>query len=232
MSRFTSAYSLLIARVSEVNLLVKRARALEKKSPILNSKEINSLCRSSIVLLSSHIEGYVKDLGELALDRIYVKSVDRAKISPRFFYAISRGHFDDLKDTSDPSKIAEKVFKFLNEDLEYWDKSGPFSSALPVDKFLHGFASPSLDKISTFFSRFGYADYKSDLKRHLAADFFSISNMIGNIVSTRNNIAHGDSTAAGTPADIEGMVEFALKFCRATDDAFASWMTIAMCSIR
>lgn len=232
MARYTVAYSSYLNRISEVELLQKKALKLEMVSAIENVNEIKALCRSSIVLLTSHVEGYVKDLAEISLDSIYRRAVPREGMSAKFFHAISKHHFDDLRNTSDPEKLANKIFLFLQEDYHYWQKQGPFTAPIPSDRFLKGFASPSLDKISSFLSRFGYSNLKSDLKSKLGADYHSVSNMIENVVSTRNNIAHGDSLESRTPSDLGQMIALTGKFCRATDDVFAGWASKAICPIR
>ena len=123
MTRYTSTYSSFVARLGEVELLRRDAQKKERVDPVSKSDEINALCRGSVVLLSSHVEAYIKDLGELALEAFYNKSVNRSKFSARFFYHISKDMLDEIQDTSDPEKIATKVFSFLGSDFDYWSKT-------------------------------------------------------------------------------------------------------------
>lgn len=232
MARYTSAYVDFTHRLSEVLLLKQKARNLERKIAVARPQEINALCRSAVVLLSSHIEGYVKDLAEISLDRIYEMKVSRGNISGRFFHSISRDKFDELRDTSDPEKLSEKFFALIESDIKYWDRNGPFQEPVPFERFVKGFASPSVDKIGTFFLRFGYPTYKRDMQRKLGRDYRVTITMIENIVSTRNNIAHGDAIITRTPRDVGDMLELAKSFCLATDDVFAKWFKHNFCTIR
>ena len=75
MARFTVAYSSLLLRLCEVDLLLLKAKKLEVIDPKLHHKEIQALGRSATVLLSAHLEGYIKELGELLLDSLVNKSV-------------------------------------------------------------------------------------------------------------------------------------------------------------
>ena len=65
------------------------------------------------MLLCGHLEAYVKELGEIALESMTLKSIVRTNLSSRFYYHISRDLLDEIEKPSDPEKIAEKVFAFL-----------------------------------------------------------------------------------------------------------------------
>jgi hypothetical protein len=232
MPRYTRAYSEFIARTTEVALLTTRSRRLECKDPIGNAHEINAFCRASVVLLSSHLEGYTKDLGEIALDRIFSRSVDRSKLNLRFFHSLSSSRFSDLRDTKDPDSLAKQMFDFISVEGQLWSTTGPFPTAISIDRFSKGFASPSVDKISSFFGRFGFSDFKRKLGTKLAGDFLVVTNMVENIVAKRNDIAHGDPSATATPSDLLQMLEKSRQFCVATDMVFADWFKVNFCSLR
>jgi hypothetical protein len=71
MSRYTSAYSGFIKRLKEIEALLRLAGQAARARPAPgNAAEVGALCRSGVVLLSSHIEGFVEDLGEVAIAQI------------------------------------------------------------------------------------------------------------------------------------------------------------------
>lgn len=232
MARYTVAYSSFAMRLDEVETLREFALKKERLDPVNLRREINALCRGAIVLLSSHFEAYVKETGELALDSLYEKAVIRNDLAPRFYYHISKDFLDEVKDTSDPDRIAEKVFRFLQSDGAYWSRSGSFSSSLPVERFNKGFSNPAFSKIKKYFNRFGYSDYSRDLSSNLQAQFYPITNMIDHLVDTRNKIAHGDPTASKTPSEVKDMIVMVKKYCAATDSVFATWWKANFCTIR
>src|SRR5271157_1825542 len=133
MARYTTAYSSLLGRLDEVEILRRAATAYEKRDPISLRRDINAFCRGAIILLSAHLEAYIKELGEVALTNIHAKSVPRAGMAAQFFYHLSKDLLDEVQDTSDPVKLATKVFAFVQNDVTYWGRVGPFPQPLPVD---------------------------------------------------------------------------------------------------
>ena len=232
MARYTKAYSAFTERLGEIETLCSLASLREKRDPIGLRKEINALSRSSIVLLSGRLEAYIKELGEIALDSLHAKSVPRTKIPSRLYYHISKDKLNEIRDTSDPEKIAEKVFLFIDEDLLYWSRDTAFPQEIPTYKFNRGFATPTFEKIRGYLKRFGYQEYRSDLKRLLRNKYVSTVNLVDHLVDTRNKIAHGDPQVSKTPSEITSMITTTKIFCRSTDNLFAKWWKNQFCSIR
>ena len=232
MARYTSAYSSFVQRLDEITILLRFSFQKEKADPVNLRNEINALCRGSVVLLSAHLEAYIKEVGELALDSLHQKCVPRSAIASRFFYHVSKRLISEIQETADHDKIADKIFSFIQTDLGFWSRTGPFPSALPTEQFNKGFSNPAYDKIKAYFNRFGYADYQRDLAFILKARYSSSINMVDHLVDTRNKIAHGDTTATKTPAEVRDMVVIIRQYCQATDSAFAKWWGANYCGIR
>lgn len=232
MARYTTAYSSFVARVGEVELLRNAAAQKERQDAVNLRNEINALSRGSIVLLSSHLEAFVKELGELALDSLTHNSISRSTLTDGFFYHLSKDFIDEIKDTSEAEKIGGKIFNFLGSDHALWSKVGPFPIQLPSDRFNKGFSNPSYQKIKSYFNRFGYSTFQRDLSARLRGDFLSVQNMIDHLVDVRNKIAHGDPTATKTPREVRDIVMIVRRFCQVTDSIFATWWKSKYCSIR
>jgi hypothetical protein len=232
MTRYTSAYSSFLLRLKEVDTLLVLAKNLERKNPIVSGTEINALCRGAIVLLSSHVESYIKELGEVTLESIHSKKVPRTNISLQFYYHISKQSIQDIKNTEDYEKIAEKFFQFIQDDLHYWERQGPFPNPLPSEKFNSGFSNPAFKKIKSYLSRFGYDSFKNDLASKLTTKLQATINTVNHLVELRNQIAHGDQYTSKTPSDIKQLLIIIKLFCETTDNIFASWCTQHLCSIR
>ncbi|EDY16125.1 hypothetical protein CfE428DRAFT_6387 [Chthoniobacter flavus Ellin428] len=232
MSKFTSAYISFVSRLNEVEDLRRMAAQKEKADAIANSAQINALCRGAVVLLCSHVEAYVKEVGEVALTHVHGKSVGRDKLVNRLFYHISKAVIDEIKDTEDHDRLAEKCFGFITTETPYWSKVGAFPNPLPVDKFNKGFSNPGFKKISAYFNRFGYDNYKTHLSARLAASYHAVVNMVEHMVDTRNKIAHGNPAATKTPHDLKEMIRLVQIFCRATDLTFGAWCKANLCTIR
>lgn len=232
MARYTSAYSALVVRLGEVETLLRMARGFERKNATRYAQEINALCRGAIVLLSSHIEGYTKEVGELTLAKIYEQSVCRSKISNIVSYHASHDIISGIKDTSDAEKLALKIVTFVERDLSIWEQTGPHPEPISEDRFNKSFSSPSFQKIASYINRFGYSEFKRDLSRTMKGDYLPAKNLIDHIVDIRNKIAHGDPIMSKTPTDLLETIPMVKKFCRTTDDLFAAWCKTNICSIR
>lgn len=233
MARFTRVYSEFISRIDEVSLLRKKAGALERsKRSLLHGPEIRALCRASVVLLSSHIEAYIKELGELVLDSAHQQGTPRGKISPQFFYYVSRERIEGIRSGSQPDSIAKNVQSFIDNDLLFWQGTGALHGPISSSTFNSGFSNPAFQKVKAYFGRFGYTEFRNDFMRVLAHRGNSIETALDSIVNTRNAIAHGDPTATKTPTEVKEMEESAKEFCRVVDQVFASWCRRSLCRIR
>ena len=232
MTRYTSAYSAFNSRVGEVETLRRHARSQEKIDPVKLRNDVNALCRGAIVLLSGHVEAFIRDLGELAIDSMHAKQVPRTNLPSSLFFHISQDIISEVKATNEPARIADKIFAFLQDDLPYWSRTGPFPDPVPTDRFNRGFSNPAFEKIRSYFNRFGYMDYRSDLASRLRARYQPTVNMVDHLVDTRNKIAHGDPNASKTPSEIADMISIMRLFCNATDAVFATWWRANFCAIR
>lgn len=233
MARYTKVYGDFVQRTTEVRLLTSRAAGLERsKNAFKLGKEIDALCRGSVVLLSSHIEGYVKELGESLLDAIYQRKVCRSRIADDVFYHASKERLQPIRDGAGAANISASVFAFLAVDGALWSKSDRFPSPIPAEEFNKGFANPKVEKVRGYIARFGYLAFKRDLYRTLAKDAVSVCAQVDQIVDTRNAIAHGEVSATKTPSEVKDMIAAATAFCRATDVTFAKWCAAEICPIR
>lgn len=233
MPRFTSVYSDFTERLEEVSLLRKRAAALERSSRSLrHGAEIRALCRSAVVLLSSHIEAYVKELGELAIDSAHQRGVQRSRISPNFFYYVSRERIEGIRGSTQPNGIAKSIQEFILHELPHWHGTGPIHGPISSETFNSGFSNPKFDKVKSYFGRFGYDEFRRDFMSSKGARGALLEASIDSIVNTRNSIAHGDPAATKTPAEVREMEDNAKEFCRAVDQIFSEWCKRSLCGIR
>lgn len=233
MPRYTRIYGDFTSRLGEVSLLRKKASALERSArALLHGPEISALCRASVVLLSSHIEAYIKELGEHTLDSAHMQSVPRNKISKKFLYYVSREKIDVIRASTQPESIANSVQSFVDGDILFWQGSGPLHGPISSSTFNSGFSNPKFEKVKSYFGRFDYSDFRKDFMRTLGRRGPLIESSLDSIVDTRNAIAHGDPSATKTPAEVKEMEENAKEFCRTVDQIFSNWCRRSLCRIR
>ena len=115
MAQFTRAYSKLTDRLVEVAVLRRLGASYERRDAIACRKEINALSRGAVVLLCSHLEAYVKELGAVALDSMVAKDIPRTKLASRVYYHISKDLLEEVRSTLDPEKAANKVFAIYRQ---------------------------------------------------------------------------------------------------------------------
>lgn len=233
MSKYTKAYSLFLCRLSEIDAINHVAkqytRRLGKKGDVSTA---NALCRASVVLLSSHIEGYIEDLAEITLHRIVEKAMLKCRLAPKFLYYFSKDLLDELSDTEDPDKIAEKIKEMIRRDADIWSDHPVFIASLPSERFIRYVSNPNYVKIKKFVARFGYNEYDRDLGKALKSNYLPCVNMIDNVVNQRNKIAHGDVRVLPTPKDVSDMQSLVRLFCRTTDTVVSNWFKNSGCIIR
>lgn len=233
MARYSSAYSKFIGRLKEIEALLLIARRLSTTFSIQSSPTyINALCRGGVVLLCSHLEGYIEDLGTLAIERIELNLLAKKSMSSGFRYHLSRDMIDDFSKMTDPTRIAKKIDDFLVRDGHIWDSSSNFVAPLPPQVFVSNFATPRHEDIRRFFARFGFQDFQRSLARRLQGNYDVCRNMVDNIVDQRNKIAHGDQLTAGTPTDLQDMLKYLRLYCRNLDSIVADWFKGKGCPIR
>ena len=233
MARYSAAYSGLIRRLDEISLILALANELSRRGPTSsNSGKINALCRGGIVLLCSHIEGYVEELGSLAIARIEAKRFAKSAITPSFKYHLSRDIIRDIQGMRDPLKVAARVEDLLVRDGHIWGQQPNFSSPLSPSAFTSDFATPRHSRIKRFFNRFGYNQFESELSHHLHRDYRASVNMVNQVVTQRNSISHGDYSIVGAPSDLKDMLTFTKLYCRATDIVVGNWFSRIGCPIR
>jgi hypothetical protein len=233
MPRYTPVYGAFVARLDEVKLLRTKAATLNRtKNAVRHGAEISALCRASIVLLSSHIEAYVKELGEHTIDSIYKHKVSRSNIALLFFYHISKERIENIRSGSDPEKIASSTRTFIESDSELWNTTGEFPFPISASDFNGGFSNPKFEKTKAYFGRFGYSNYRRDFFGKLGRNGQSTINNLDHIIDTRNSIAHGDPNSTKTPDEVKDMIDTAILFCRTTDEIFAKWCRGNLCNIR
>lgn len=233
MAAYSSAYSGLVTRLKEIESLLEMARITEKNPSRRNSLLlVGALCRSGVVLLCSHIEGYIENLGTLAIEQIERKNLPKDSMPDAFRFYLSRDLIDEVKQLGNAETSASKIIGLFSRDGHIWNSDPLFSAPLSASTFIGNFATPKHVTISSFFRRFGYEEFHGDLSKRLTTQAQACTNMVDQVVDQRNKIAHGDQVTTNTPLDLENMLKFVKLYCRTLDQIVGDWFRSVGCPIR
>lgn len=233
MARYTSAYSGLAPRLQEIETIVTTARAITGRRTVRDPVgRTNSLCRGGIVLLSSHVEAYIKELSVVALERVGRNRMPKASFDDVFKYYLSRDLIRDIQSSQRPDSIARNVHRLYERDGHIWDASTLFTQPLSYETFVADVPSPNHDGVCQTLRRFGYTEFHHDLQAALNRDFMACRTQLDHVVDQRNKIAHGDFTVAGSPTDLDVMRHYVKAYCRQADQVVGDWFRTKGCPIR
>lgn len=232
MSRYTSAYSDFLGRLGEVRRLLVLARPIARSPSPADLQTVAALCRSGVVLLSGHIEGYCEDLGELILERIHHHQIPKGNLGSVFRFHLSRDLIEGVRQAQQPVKIEGRVKELFERDSAIWDASPSFRNSLNAEVFLADFSNPTHKRICAFFRRFGFATFETALGSRLGSSFRACANMVDQVVEQRNKIAHGDIVTTATPSDLKAMIDLVHRYSVNLDRCVATWFGRIHCPLR
>ena len=233
MPRYSPIYSDFVERIKEVDKIATTARRYERIKPFGSQSEIvSALCRGGVVLLSSHIEGYISDLNEAILDTLVEKQIPIEKLATGFRYYLSKDIVDEISDTSEPAAITKKLKHLHKRDTHIWDDHPHFTNPLDSEKFMKGFSTPKPKNIYKLFRRYGHNNVKNDMMKKLRGDFIRHEANVDSTVNLRNDIAHGDGETTLTPDDLRLRKKSTHIFCREIDDSVCKWFGSLKCGLR
>ena len=231
MARYTEAYCLFTNDLKDIErfLTLKAHRSVDFRNP--NLANINNiLCRASIVLLSSAMERYVKELAGIVLERISQRRVAKRKLPDDFRYYLSADILRGLGQSQDPSTISEKIVSLFQRDSGIWSGKETFPTGLCdthhehfVQNVVWRIGNPRVKNLHSFMKRIGYHSYIADMKHSLKERYSTYENMVNRVADRRNRIAHGDIRETFTPADVTQMLQLTRCFFRETDVLVADW---------
>ena len=241
MARYTEAYCLFTNDLKNIeHCLTLTARwSIDFRNP--NFANINNtLCRASIVLLSSAMERYVKELAAIVLERVSQRRVTKRKLPDDFRYYLSADIVHGLNQSQDPRTMSKKIVSLFQRDSGIWSGEDTFPTELYnthhehfVQNVVRGIGSPRVKNLQSFMKRIGYQSYQTDMKRSLKERYLPYQNMVDLVIDRRNKIAHGDMRDAVTPADVTNMLRLTRLFFRETDVLVANWYRDTVgCAIR
>lgn len=159
---------------------------------------VRAINRSSIVLLYSHLERYLRGVNEEALMLLNINEVEAERIPLPLRLEHSKTAIDDLAEMQWDNRV-EKLQAFVNEEGWLWGEAP--RQDLVHSRFLNWMKCPKPKNIRRMYRLWSIEDVFEDItrKRQTRLD---LELKLTALVDKRSNIAHGDFTTEATRQDV------------------------------
>lgn len=199
---------------TEVDLLRDLAIAAEARGSTL---ETNALCRAAVVLLVSHFESFLKLIAEEYVDSVGTGDVESKRLPRGLREAHTLPKLESIMNSRDEEQRSA-LLKKLGSVAALWnDEAKPPKGALSATTFARLVTSAQTHIINDLYTRMGNASNVCDGDIELSdpgGDIVtsSIALSLRDVVTCRNDIAHGKSERKPTPDDISRYLLFLRTF--------------------
>ena len=187
-----------------------------KRGVSTNPDLTKALSRSSVLLLNSHLEQYVRALNDEAVSFVNAAGTLgsalpcalRLKHSREPIDVLARANWDNREDL---------LAAFVASDGALWSNG---TSTLEAARLFQGFRSPKPKTIVQYFKAWAIADIFTEITR-VSSSRSDLWLRIQSLADKRNSIAHGDANESATTGDIRKYRKAVLTFAERTDRVFA-----------
>jgi hypothetical protein len=209
-------------RLDEVTTLV----ALCPVDHSIGSRELNrsrerALCRSALVLLCSHMEGFFEDLIDdvIAFHEKNSTKVRNLPIALRVKQA--KALVVTLSGSSSDVRKWEAIQTFRAD--HFYDESQACVSNM-LDASLHtvGFASPGSSELESLFSSVGFTELWAEIAAWRSG--YLLKGTLDALVVRRHDVAHGKLNASITPSDITQYLLDMRALADSVDISVGEWL--------
>lgn len=192
-------------RIKEIIIIQEMRQGITLKESSEERNQENAINRASIVMLCSHVEGYMEDILEEFIGSIRESGVDCKRIPTILKVMLCKPGLKSLNN-SDQNVLARRIPDFIkNYEAIWWSEEKMDSERFP--EFIRRdwqIGNPWPDVILTYLEKIGIGDFWDDSNRTLKGD-------LQTLVDKRNLIAHGHFEATATRDDVNRYVESAKK---------------------
>lgn len=199
---------------TEVELLRELALAAEDRGA---TDETNTLCRAAVVLLVSHFESFLKNVAEEYVDEVGIGGVESSRLPSglREIHTIPR--LESIIATRDDKQRAILLKRLGNIAALWNDDAKPAKGSLQAATFARLVTSAKPDIVNDLFARMG--DRKSvcdgEIEMTQASGDIVTTNIelsLRDVISCRNDIAHGKAERKPTADDVARYLQFLQAF--------------------
>jgi hypothetical protein len=180
--------------------------------------------RASVVILSSHLEGYIDSLNLEAASVVNGAGVQAMQLPEPLRLLHSKPTIEALSGTSWEGQPRVRLLSdFVSTEGWLWGSGG--TGLLDPDRLLIWMKSPSPKALLRYFRYWGIDDIFGRITRaqHTRDDLWR---RLKELVDKRNSIAHGDLATSATSADLREYLHAVETFASRSDAALARQLSI------
>ena len=178
-----------------------------------------ALGRAGVVILSSHLEGYIDALNIEAVDLFNRLDLPSSLLPEPLRLLHSRFVVEALAATNwEGTARARLLEEFVREESWLWGTS--FRGRIEPDRLLMWMKSPTPKALKRYFRYWGIEDIFARItrKEHIRSTIWM---RLTELVDKRNSIAHGDIATAATRSDVQLYLSAVKTFAARADSALA-----------
>jgi RiboL-PSP-HEPN len=214
----SDALEALIAALGEINALQRANPSPQAGGGLTRPEVVRALGRAAVVLLSGHLEAYLYALNREAVECVLGANVDAGLLPLELRLVHARYAIDDLAGTSWGNR-ADGVRDYSRNEAAIWLDDAPVAR-LVADRLMTWMKAPSWRNIERFFKMWQVPEIFAAITRSPVGRQRLLLR-IEELVSKRNNIAHGDLTVEARPADIAQYKRAVREFSERVDRRMA-----------
>lgn len=203
------AFRQAVAEVSDLERADPTPRGGTPKDPAI----ARAVGRARVVLLSSHFERYVYAINEEATRHLSasLRTADDVPETLRLLH--TRPPIEDMLETG-WERRGPQLRQLMVSDGWLWSPTA--TGVLDHRRLLLWMKAPTPKNLVRFYRYWGIENVFDAITR-TPSTRTELWLPIEELVSKRNNIAHGDATVEATPADLRLYRDSALRFCERAD---------------
>lgn len=183
-----------------------------------------ALGRAAVVLITSHMERYLRAVNEELVDAVVASSIlgDSLPLPVRLLH--SKEPVTEIE-TTQWDKRSDKLTDFVETDGWLW--SVGTTGNLKHNRLLAWMKSPKPKSLVRYYRYWGIQDIFSAITRKPSTrqDLWL---RIKEVVEKRNNIAHGDTSASATFSDVRKYVAAVNDLCERADRTLARAVSLTL----
>lgn len=202
---------------------IEEVRDLQRANPApaggisARPRVTRAINRASVVMLSSHLEKYLRAVSEEAVGIVNTHGVAAAVLPEIMRLQHSSGSVDDLARTQWNNR-AQKLGEFAQNEGWLWGTGT--TGTLDHERLLTWMKTPKSEMVRRLYRLWGIEDIFREITR-TPATRVRLTLKLDELVTKRNNIAHGDWHADATPRDITEYRQRVQEFCSRADRRLA-----------